>query len=208
MPLHQPTGSTSRQPTARASSFTGLGGSRTFPAGCSPTLPPGRREAPHPVTRDGVTIGSPGLDVLRVVRGELAKLVQLIQTAAAPFAIGGEQPIRRVDQRGGHRHVLPALAKLPRDHGLCIAGSHAALNEQGKFERLEAFALLVLDHLVVAVRRVVDERGDVELAYQLGRPQPPRAEVQHPPIRLLRMPAHGDGLPHATLPDGPMPAPS
>ena len=97
---------------------------------------------------------------------EAAQFVQVRQTRAAPFPVGCHHPVRGLDQRSGVGHIDPALAHLSGDFGLAVAQRESALHEQRQFERPQAFALLVLDHLVVAVGGRVHEGRDLGLAGQ------------------------------------------
>jgi hypothetical protein len=101
----------------------------------------------------------------------------------------------------GARQKARRSARAPRDLGLRVAGSQAALDEQRQLQRLQAFALLVLDHLVVAVGTDVDEGRDVGAARELRGAQPACAKVQQPAPLGGRARSHRDWLAHAALAD-------
>ena len=62
-----------------------------------------------------------------MLRVQPAQLVQLRHAAAAALPVQPEQPVRRLDQRGGQRHPLPALAQAPGNLGLLVAQRQALL---------------------------------------------------------------------------------
>jgi hypothetical protein len=132
---------------------------------------------------------------------QAAQFVELGHPLATALPIGVKQPVRRFDQRGSQRHVLAALAESSRDLGLAVAAGQALLHEQRDFQRLQPFALLVLDHLVIVVGGGVDEGRNLGQAGQLGRTQAAGAEVEHPSAGLLIVWAHRDRLPHTAVTD-------
>src|SRR5689334_15536174 len=129
-------------------------------------------------------------------------LVDLEHARAPALPIQRHQPVRSIDQRARQGDVGRALPEPSGDLDATFASAEAALNEERELKRLEAFSLLVLDHLVIRIDGVIDVRRNFSLAGKPRGPEPARAEVQDPALRVRRMRSYRYRLAYAALRDG------
>ena len=127
------------------------------------------------------TVITAGLAACLLASMQTPQFIELSDAFALSTSIRFQQPWWWINHGAGHCDQGRTLAESARDLRLALSRRDSALHEHRELQRPESLALLVLDHLVVAVGRFVDERGNLLQSRQPGGPQPTLACDQFEP---------------------------